>query len=159
VIDETSEMIARVPDRFRERQWTRLPGGTAPADFAERVTRLLAGARATAPTTPAPAPAPAPAYCEPARANEGFGVAVLPFKYRGANGDLMTLAEVLSGEIVTGLSRFSYLRVLKVRPGFAGMARKHIERWWDPEYVERLIDGWRKAGLEIPPANTTLTQP
>jgi TolB-like protein/Tfp pilus assembly protein PilF len=49
--------------------------------------------------------------------------------------------------------------LLKVRPGFAGIARKHIERWWDPEYVERLIDGWRKAGLDIPPADTTLTQP
>jgi hypothetical protein len=49
--------------------------------------------------------------------------------------------------------------LLKVRPGFAGIARKHIERWWDSEYVERLIDGWRKAGLEIPPANSTLTQP
>jgi len=108
VLDDTSEMMARVPDRFRERQWTRLPDGTAPADFAERVTRLLAGARATAPTTPAPTAA----HGEPARANEGFGVAVLPFKYRGANGDLMTLAEVLAGEIVTGLSRFSYLRVL-----------------------------------------------
>jgi len=108
VIDDTSEMMARVPDRFRERQWTRLPGGMAPADFAERMTRLLAGARATAPTTLAPTAA----YCGPARANEGFGIAVLPFKYRGANGDLATLAEALSGEIVTGLSRFSYLRVL-----------------------------------------------
>jgi hypothetical protein len=49
--------------------------------------------------------------------------------------------------------------LLKVRPGFTGIARKHIERWWDREYVERLIDGWRKAGLEIPPANTTLRQP
>jgi hypothetical protein len=26
VIDETPEAMARVPDRFRERQWTRLPG-------------------------------------------------------------------------------------------------------------------------------------
>ncbi len=24
-----------------------------------------------------------------------------------------------------------------------------IEKWWEPEYVERMIDGWRKAGLEI----------
>jgi len=29
VIDDTPEMTARVPDRFRERQWTRLPGGLA----------------------------------------------------------------------------------------------------------------------------------
>jgi TolB-like protein/cytochrome c-type biogenesis protein CcmH/NrfG len=46
------------------------------------------------------------------RADEGFWVAVLPFKYTGANADLTALAEGLSEEIVTGLSRFSYLRVI-----------------------------------------------
>ena len=46
----------------------------------------------------------------PARADEGFWVAVLPFRHRGAG--LETLAEGLTEEIVTGLSRFSYLRVL-----------------------------------------------
>ncbi len=39
--------------------------------------------------------------------------------------------------------------LLKLRPDFAGTARKDIEKWWEPAYVERLIDGWRKAGLEI----------
>ena len=47
-----------------------------------------------------------------ARADEGFWVAVLPFKYTGANPDLAALAEGLSEEIVIGLSRFSYLRVI-----------------------------------------------
>jgi len=47
-----------------------------------------------------------------ARAEEGFWVAVLPFKYGGANADLTALADGLSEEIVTGLSRFSYLRVI-----------------------------------------------
>jgi TolB-like protein/tetratricopeptide (TPR) repeat protein len=47
-----------------------------------------------------------------ARAEEGFWVAVLPFKYSGSNADLAALAEGLSEEIVTGLSRFSYLRVV-----------------------------------------------
>ena len=46
------------------------------------------------------------------RAEEGFWVAVLPFTYAGANADLTALAEGLSEEIVTGLSRFSYLRVI-----------------------------------------------
>jgi TolB-like protein len=48
-------------------------------------------------------------------ADEGFWVAVLPFKYRGTNEDLIFLAEGLSEEIVTGLSRFSYLRVIARR--------------------------------------------
>ena len=43
---------------------------------------------------------------------EGFWVAVLPFKYAGANADLSALAEGLSEDIVTGLSRFSYLSVI-----------------------------------------------
>jgi adenylate cyclase len=49
---------------------------------------------------------------ETVRANEGFWVAVLPFKYSGGNCDLTALAEGLTEEIVTGLSRFSYLKVI-----------------------------------------------
>jgi TolB-like protein/Flp pilus assembly protein TadD len=47
-----------------------------------------------------------------ARADEGFWVAVLPFKYAGINADLKALADGLSEEVVTGLSRFSYLKVI-----------------------------------------------
>ncbi len=43
---------------------------------------------------------------------EEFWVAVLPLKYSGANADLTALAEGLTEEIVTGLARFSYLRVI-----------------------------------------------
>ncbi|HXV61227.1 MAG TPA: protein kinase [Vicinamibacteria bacterium] len=46
------------------------------------------------------------------RAEEGFWIAVLPFKYRGTDPNLEALAEGLSEDIVTGLSRFSYLRVI-----------------------------------------------
>jgi TolB-like protein/cytochrome c-type biogenesis protein CcmH/NrfG len=46
------------------------------------------------------------------RAEEGFWVAVLPVKYAGTNPELKGLADGLSDEIVTGLSRFSYLRVI-----------------------------------------------
>ena len=46
------------------------------------------------------------------RENDGFWVAVLPFKYTGSNADLKALAEGLSEEVITGLSRFSYLRVI-----------------------------------------------
>jgi len=41
VIDETRDNDDRVPDRFRELQWTRLPGGSTPAGFTERVLHLL----------------------------------------------------------------------------------------------------------------------
>jgi len=47
-----------------------------------------------------------------ARADEGFWVAVLPFKASGAGAEVKELAEGLTEEIVAGLSRFSYLRVI-----------------------------------------------
>jgi len=39
--------------------------------------------------------------------------------------------------------------LLRIRPDFAATAHRDIEKWWGPEYVELLIDGWRKAGLKI----------
>ncbi len=58
-------------------------------------------------------PSSAPSFpSSETRADEGFWVAVLPFKFTGSNPEVATLAEGLSEEIVTGLSRFSYLRVI-----------------------------------------------
>jgi TolB-like protein/Flp pilus assembly protein TadD len=50
VIDGTRDDDERVPERFREVQWTRLPGGVTPAAFVERVRRLLSGEAAPGPT-------------------------------------------------------------------------------------------------------------
>jgi len=46
------------------------------------------------------------------REDEGFWVAVLPFKHRSSDPGLEALADGLTEEIITGLSRFSYLRVI-----------------------------------------------
>jgi serine/threonine protein kinase len=46
------------------------------------------------------------------RADEGFWVAILPFKFTGSSAELPALADGLLEEIITGLSRFSYLRVI-----------------------------------------------
>ena len=51
-----------------------------------------------------------------ARATEGFWVAVLPFEYSGANAEIAALAEGLTEDIVTGLSRFSYLESSRAVP-------------------------------------------
>lgn len=76
LLDEIPDAAARVPDRFREVQWTRLLTADAPAAFAARVKALLTGPTETTPaaprtvaptrpstggtkTTPTPAPAPA----------------------------------------------------------------------------------------------------
>src|SRR5207253_1773995 len=46
------------------------------------------------------------------RGEERLWFALLPFKYSSNNADLTALAEGLTEEIVTGLSRFSYLKVI-----------------------------------------------
>jgi len=53
-----------------------------------------------------------PADSGAARAAAGFWIVVRPFKYAGADADVAALADGLSEEIVTGLSRFSYLKVV-----------------------------------------------
>jgi adenylate cyclase len=40
-IDNTPQSDDRLPERFRELQWTRLPNGDTPPAFAERIARLL----------------------------------------------------------------------------------------------------------------------
>jgi TolB-like protein len=50
VIDATREDTARVPDRFREFQWIRLPAGDTPPAAVERIQRLLS---LTEPISPA----------------------------------------------------------------------------------------------------------
>jgi TolB-like protein len=41
VIDQVNESDGRVPDKFSEVQWTRLPGGATSPAFIERIARLL----------------------------------------------------------------------------------------------------------------------
>jgi TolB-like protein/Tfp pilus assembly protein PilF len=66
--------------------------------------------------------------------DEGFWVAVLPFRHSGGNAELTALADGLTDDIVTGLSRFSYLRVI---------ARSFI-----PQHSNQSADG-RSAGKQL----------
>jgi TolB-like protein/tetratricopeptide (TPR) repeat protein len=47
VIDDTRDDDERVPERFREVQWTRLPAGETPPSFVQRVQRLLSPTAST----------------------------------------------------------------------------------------------------------------
>jgi superfamily II helicase len=40
--------------------------------------------------------------------------------------------------------------LLALRSDFASTAQHEFAKWWNPEQVEHLVDGLRKAGLEIP---------
>jgi TolB-like protein len=52
VIDETPEISARVPDRFRERQWTRLKDGETTPGFVDQVRRALSASLVVASIAP-----------------------------------------------------------------------------------------------------------
>ena len=64
VIDATTDAGARVPEKFRTVQWTRLPAGETPPAFPQRVSALLAGTAKPGPvrggsaTPPARTPPP-----------------------------------------------------------------------------------------------------
>ena len=59
VIDGTTDATARVPDRFREVQWSHLPGAEVSAAFVEHVHRLLLPVESNAPATSRRARGPA----------------------------------------------------------------------------------------------------
>src|SRR5271168_607537 len=68
VIDDTRDDDERVPERFREVQWTRLPSGITPAAFVERVRRLLPPESKPAPAVPRRPAAPASVFPPASRA-------------------------------------------------------------------------------------------
>jgi TolB-like protein len=113
---QLGELRAGLPDGLAQ-----VIGRCLEKDAADRVPSARAlgdalgavhGSQRSVPTTVAPASRPVAEDSSAARADEGFWIAVLPFKYKGASSDLVALAEGLSEEIVTGLARFSYLRVI-----------------------------------------------
>jgi TolB-like protein/Flp pilus assembly protein TadD len=58
VVDDTGDGDEHVPDKFKEVQWTRLPGGDTPPAFVERVAGLLSAepAAIARPRPPNPSP-------------------------------------------------------------------------------------------------------
>ena len=58
VIDDTRDDDERVPERFREVHWTRLPGGVTSIAFIKRVRRLLSGGLSQGPSSAASGAAP-----------------------------------------------------------------------------------------------------
>jgi serine/threonine protein kinase/tetratricopeptide (TPR) repeat protein len=83
-------------------------------DIANECRELARHPLRTRTVLPAPARAASASGSGTLRQDEGFAVAVLPFKYSGSNADVAALAEGLTEEIVTGMARFSYLRVRQV---------------------------------------------
>jgi len=111
VIDATVDLNARVPEKFREVQWMRLPAGEASADFSERVHRLLSGGAAPLLLVPASrvVSAAAPAIAIPSR--EPPSIAVLPFVNMSRDEENEYFADGLSEELLNVLAKIKGLRV------------------------------------------------
>jgi len=103
--------MARVPDRFRERQWTRLPGAATPAEFAERVQRLLSSGAAPAPPVAPPHMVPAAAPAATVAAHEPPSIAVLPFVNRSRDEEDEYFSDGLADELLNVLAKIRGLRV------------------------------------------------
>jgi serine/threonine protein kinase/tetratricopeptide (TPR) repeat protein len=95
-------------------------------DVSNELRDLARLASHTAPTPSSTLRSAAAPDSGAARAEDGFWVAVLPFKYSGGTSDLTALGEGLTEDIVTGLSRFSYLKVI-ARSSTVRYAREAVD--------------------------------
>src|SRR3984957_13818759 len=115
-IDDTLEWGAAVPEKFRQVQWTRLPGGNTPPTFIERIRQMLTPGedRALAsirpasslPVTPSVLPGPAAATAAPENS-----IAVLPFTNLGGEPENDYFSDGLAEEILNALGQVEALRV------------------------------------------------
>ena len=116
VIDDTPEPGARVPDKFRERQWSRLNDDGAMVFFAARVAKLLAGSGPQSESAPKAAPvlglgARAATTATTATRDDTPSIAVLAFANRSASADDEYFSDGLADELLNVLAKIKGLRV------------------------------------------------
>jgi TolB-like protein/Tfp pilus assembly protein PilF len=154
VIDGTRDSDALVPDKFREVQWTYAPAGELPANFVERVSRLLSPDDHMSPTANAQAlgtiPTAAPTWRAPRRRvllgagvlvallamgavvtfqmttrSAAIGlVAVLPFENATGDPAIEYLSDGISESLISKLSSVNGLRVISRTSAFAFKGKK-----------------------------------
>jgi TolB-like protein/Tfp pilus assembly protein PilF len=142
VIDDTPDDDERVPERFREVQWTRLPGGETPPSFVDRVQHLLSGemvpgqqrARSTGSDAASRGPSPrrrtgmlyaviaaavlllALGYLGMERLNRpkpgAASIAVLPLANESGEASQQYFSDGISEDLITALSQFPGLKVI-----------------------------------------------
>jgi TolB-like protein len=112
--------------------------------LSRRGYRFIAHIESTDPSASPHSAHPAPH----SRAEDGFWIAVLPLKQSGSGAQLSERATALTEETVTGLSRFSYLRVISLSSTSHYASKRVDVRTAGKELGARyLIDGsLRQAG-------------
>ncbi len=152
VIDDTPNVTAEVPERFRQIQWTRLRGGEATRAFVGLINQLLTRA---SPTTQASRSVQTPSNCTTPAPELAFGG---PQRWSGRQ---MAMAIGACAAVVAALSYFAYSRFhipsapvattaaprtvaaneksLAVLP-FLDMSEKHDRGFFADGLAEELID-------------------
>jgi len=112
-IDATLEWGAAVPEKFKQVQWTRLPGGSTPPAFVERIRQMLTPSedRALTSIQPASAPPSTPSVLPDANAAPENSIAVLPFANLGGEPENEYFSDGLAEEILNALGQVEALRV------------------------------------------------
>ena len=114
VIGEVPETAASVPDKFRERQWSRLRDASAFAQFAERIAKLLAGSGSPATNAPNAAPvlvSSSTPSAATAKAQDIPSIAVLPFVNLSSDEENEYFADGLAEELLNVIAKIRGLRV------------------------------------------------
>ncbi len=156
----------RTLDEIRNRQrdelpWGQLEAAKIPADVAGLLRIMLAVDPAERPQSARELLAAVTRCCErvrgesertdaDARREEGFWTAVLPFKFSG-DPEIAAFAEGLTEEIIAGLSRFPYLRVIARSSTAHYLAESVVVRKVGNELGARyLVEGsLRQAGTKL----------
>ena len=137
VLDDTVESTARVPERFRERQWMRMPAGVTPTEFTNQVRRLLGGHHTPGSAGPAPSAmaqtgtllpagssrAIAASAASPAAQRGKPSLAVLPFVNMSGDREQEYFADGTVEDIITALSRIDQLFVIARNSSFTSKGR------------------------------------
>ena len=112
MLEGVAEPEANVPDKFRERQWSRLNDVAAIENFATRIGKLITGS--ASPDINAMKGAPVAEVARAALAKkpeENASIAVLAFANRSGNADDEYFSDGLADELLNVLSKIRGLRV------------------------------------------------
>ena len=111
VIDDISDAKARVPDRFRERQWSRLSDGAAIAAFAERVVQAIARHSHVAAKQSSPE--------QPRGTSARKAIAVLPLANMSADPENEYFSDGVTEDIINALAKVPGIQVASRTSSFA----------------------------------------
>ena len=155
------ETTAHVPDKFRERQWSRLYDDKSISDFATRVQQIVSTPGVAAPQTSSASLVPSIAanlasasdtlLTSPLSLPDKPSIAVLAFDNMSGDPDQVYFTDGIVEDIITALSRFRQLFVIARNSSFSYKGKnvdvKQVGRELGVRYV--LEGSVRKSGNRV----------